>query len=75
MDDDIGFFFELATLVSNIKLEVGRCKVKWFTFYVTSIECCDWKVHYYAHIFQFDLRDLGLNCQLNYKNEDIIYFS
>jgi hypothetical protein len=36
--------------------------------------CCEWSLHYYAHIFQFDLMDLGLNCQLNYENEDINYF-
>jgi hypothetical protein len=26
-NDEIGLFLELATLVSNIKLKVGRCKV------------------------------------------------
>jgi hypothetical protein len=35
VDDDIGLSLELATLVSNIKSKVGKCKIKWFTFYVT----------------------------------------
>jgi hypothetical protein len=35
VDNDIGLSLELTTLVFNMKSKVGKCKVKWFTFYIT----------------------------------------
>jgi hypothetical protein len=35
-------------------IDLGRCKLKWPTFYVirlNSTRCCDWKLHNYAHIY------------------------
>jgi hypothetical protein len=37
--------------------------------------CCDYKLHCFADIFQFDFNALGLSCQVNYINESINYFA